>query len=178
MGVGVLLYSLTSQTPLEIRSPLPWYAVPLHLLGGLIFLGPVGEEFGWRGYALPRLLTILSPVPASLVLGLAWAPWHLPLVLVEGSFQSNVPFLLFLVSTVGLSVLYTWLYSANAGRLFAVLLFHAASNTAATVLLSQRTIADHAGPLIATTGVTIVAATVSGVAVGRRWTRRGSAATL
>jgi membrane protease YdiL (CAAX protease family) len=56
--------------------------------------GPLGEEPGWRGYALPRLEHDLGPVRASMVLGLLWAPWHLPLFFYPGwtssSFRSRV----------------------------------------------------------------------------------------
>jgi len=41
----------------------------------------MGEEPGWRGYALPRLFSAMSPLPAAAVLGLIVAAWHLPLVL-------------------------------------------------------------------------------------------------
>jgi membrane protease YdiL (CAAX protease family) len=44
------------------------------------FLGPFGEEFGWRGYLLPRLVKRLSVVPAVLVVGAIWAIWHWPLL--------------------------------------------------------------------------------------------------
>ena len=49
----------------------------------LVFSGPIGEEIGWRGFALPRLLEKYSALAASLILGSVWAIWHLPLILVN-----------------------------------------------------------------------------------------------
>jgi uncharacterized protein len=66
-----------------------------------------GEETGWRGFALPRLLTRLLPLTAAIVLGVIWAIWHAPAFLVSGLTQSNYNFGWFLISTTGISVLMT-----------------------------------------------------------------------
>ncbi|HYP46602.1 MAG TPA: CPBP family intramembrane glutamic endopeptidase, partial [Propionibacteriaceae bacterium] len=57
-------------------------ALPL-LLSQLV-LHLLTEEAGWRGFALPRLRVLLGPVTASLVLGLVWAAWHIPMFFVSG----------------------------------------------------------------------------------------------
>ena len=75
--------------------------------------GPLGEEPGWRGYALPRLEVALGPVRGSLFLALLWAGWHLPLFWIPGTAQSHLPLALFLVRTVGLSVISTWIYNGT-----------------------------------------------------------------
>lgn len=155
-GLGMGLYSLISAAPFVIDIPFPWFLVPLHLVGGLIFLGPVQEEFGWRGYALPRLLASPGPVSGSLILGLVWGLWHLPLFWIDGSFQNHQPFGLFLLSTVALSLPYTLLYLMTDRRLVSVLVFHASTNTAATVVLYEPTISGNLGPLTATTSVTML----------------------
>ncbi len=86
-----------------------------------------GEETGWRGYALTRLESLLgTPLRASVVLGLVWGLWHLPLYLVPG--QSTFPFGAFLLFTVGLSITYATLYHRTRESLLAVLLLHASTD--------------------------------------------------
>ncbi len=54
--------------------------IPLYLILVVLspFQGPIGEEFGWRGYALPKLQNKYSPLTASLVIGVIWGVWHIP----------------------------------------------------------------------------------------------------
>jgi membrane protease YdiL (CAAX protease family) len=104
----------------------------LNLLGITVlyfFLGgSFGEEFGWRGFALPRLLDRFGPISASLILGVIWGFWHLPLFNVTGTSQSVTPFWLFLIYTSALAVQYTWVFISTRGNLFACLLFHTFTN--------------------------------------------------
>jgi membrane protease YdiL (CAAX protease family) len=107
----------------------------------VLFLGgPVGEELGWRGFALPRLQQHRNSLDASILLGLVWGLWHLPLYFVPGTGQSEIlragaspAFAIggFLGWTIGLSVLFTWLFNQTRGSLIVVILFHAAVNLAA-----------------------------------------------
>lgn len=107
----------------------------------VLFLGgPVGEELGWRGFALPRLQQHRKALDASVLLGLVWGLWHLPLYFVLGTGQSEIlsagtspAFAIggFLGWTIGLSVLFTWLFNQTRGSLIIVVLFHAAVNLAA-----------------------------------------------
>ncbi len=83
---------------------------------------PIGEEIGWRGYALPRLLTRRSALTASLIIGVVWALWHLPVVLSDPALRVPVPFML---QVVPLSVLFTWLFLRTKGSLLIAVLFHA-----------------------------------------------------
>ncbi len=93
-----------------------------------LFLGPVPEEFGWRGYLLDRLQARWGALPASLVLGLLWGVWHLPGWYMEGSFQRLLPFWAFVLWDVALSVLITWLYNSTGRNLLVALLAHTAIN--------------------------------------------------
>ena len=108
----------------------------------ILFLGgPLEEELGWRGYLLPRLQSGRTAWGASLVLGLAWGLWHIPLYFVMGTGQYETAASIgagfaigaFVVWTIGLSVLFTWLFNQTGGSLIVVILFHAAVNIAAFV---------------------------------------------
>jgi len=93
-----------------------------------------GEELGWRGFALPRLLEKRSPLVASLILGALWAVWHFPYALTEGTGLSGIPLHWFLIGLLALSIIYTWIFKNTNGSLLLPLLYHAASNTTANLL--------------------------------------------
>lgn len=126
-------------------------AAPFLVIGLLI--GPLQEELGWRGYALPRLLNRWSSVAASLVLGVAWASWHLPLYAMNTGGQQRAPLAPFLISVVALSVLYTWFWTATGGSLLIALLLHSATNSAGVILL--RDARSDFGPSIVATVLTV-----------------------
>ena len=65
--------------------------------------GPLGEEFGWRGYALPLLEKRFGPVAGCAVLGVLWAGWHLPLFLSRG--WTTSPFWIYVLIVTGLSII-------------------------------------------------------------------------
>ena len=94
----------------------------------LLLGGPLGEEFGWRGYALPGLQDRMGWRMASLGLGLVWGVWHLPLFFIEGTSQAHIPLALFLLSVAAMSVLFAWLVNHTKGSVVAALLFHTAIN--------------------------------------------------
>ncbi len=76
-----------------------WLVVPTTLFGG-----PLGEEFGWRGFALPALAARSGWRWASIGTGVIWGLWHLPLFYMAGTAQSGLPMSPFLASSVALSV--------------------------------------------------------------------------
>jgi membrane protease YdiL (CAAX protease family) len=100
----------------------------------LLFGGPLNEEIGWRGFALPVLLKRFSPAVASLVLGGFWALWHLPFWRMPLMPHQSWPFLSYLVLVLGLSILFTWLHRRTQGSLLTALLFHASINSALAVV--------------------------------------------
>ncbi len=117
----------------EFNDPAQLYLViPVVLY--VLFTSVVGEEIGWRGYALPRLQDRFGALGASLILGLVWGIWHLPLFWMAGNFHQHIPVSLFLLQTTGFSVLYTWMWNNTRGSLLMPHLFHAASNTTLGVL--------------------------------------------
>ena len=97
--------------------------VPLFLL--LALTDGLGEEPGWRGFALPRLLQRTSRLNASLLLGVVWAVYHLPLFWTVGSAKYGESFLILLVELPAMSVLYTWVFEHTAGSALLAILFHA-----------------------------------------------------
>jgi membrane protease YdiL (CAAX protease family) len=91
--------------------------------------GPLGEEAGWRGYLLPRLLGRFSPMVANLILGVAWGVWHVPLY-VRSIFSEVGSGAAFLVSVIAFTVLMTVLFHRTRGSLLLAILFHWSVNVA------------------------------------------------
>ena len=97
-------------------------------IAGMVIAAPLGEEPGWRGFALPRLQEQYGPLRGSLVLGLLWGLWHLPLFLTtwEKPYETPLGLLLFLVQTISFTVVMTWLFNNTRGSIFLALLCHSA----------------------------------------------------
>ena len=110
-----------TRVTITIASHLPhdsFFHHPARTLAALMFgrLAVVlGEEPGWRAFALPRLIERLGPNVGRLVLGIAWALWHLPLFVVAGTPQYGTPFVPFLVTLTAWSMVIT-LFDALAGQ--------------------------------------------------------------
>ncbi len=100
-----------------------------------MFIFALGEEFGWRGYALDPLLERWNAVKTSLILGIIWALWHLPLFFITGIGQNEeldrlgpIYLVNFILITIGLTFIYTWLFSNSESNVLLVLVFHGATN--------------------------------------------------
>jgi membrane protease YdiL (CAAX protease family) len=93
--------------------------------------GPLGEEFGWRGFALPRLLETQTFLRANLIIGFFWAVWHLPTFFIPALPQAELSIPLFFVSTMALAIIAGWITRAAQGRLLPAILLHAVANAAA-----------------------------------------------
>jgi membrane protease YdiL (CAAX protease family) len=105
-----------------------WQKLIILFLVFILGFDGLGEEIGWRGFALPKLLENRSPLVASLILGAFWAVWHFPYALTDGTFLSEVPLHWFFINLLALSVIYTWIFVNTNGSLLLPLLFHAAGN--------------------------------------------------
>jgi membrane protease YdiL (CAAX protease family) len=105
--------------------------LPDRFLFILLFIG-LGEEPGWRGFALPELQTKYSPLIASLILAPLWALWHLPLIGNEFPWPI-VP--AFLLSIFGGTFVQTWLFNRTKGSVLLAMLFHATVNTVGAGLI-------------------------------------------
>jgi uncharacterized protein len=129
------------------------------------------EEPAWRGYGQAALQSRLPVVVASLIVGVLWAAWHLPMFLLEGTYQHGLGigtsgFWSFLAVLVVSSPIYAWLFNASGQVVFAPVVFHAASN------LGAELIAD--GGTDALVLATTVAVAVLLAAASWRWMRRPS----
>ncbi len=96
------------------------------------FGGPVNEEPGWRGFALPRLQTRFGPVLGSIILGCIWTGWHLPLFLLRE--WISVPIWAFLLILICVSVLITWMTNLVRFSIFIPVFMHVAFNMSSQVL--------------------------------------------
>ncbi|WP_160672347.1 CPBP family intramembrane glutamic endopeptidase [Clostridium sp. C8-1-8] len=95
----------------------------------VLFLGgPLGEEFGWRGFVLTKLQNKLNPIYSSVILGVIWACWHLPLFFIHGTPQYGIPFSLFMISVMCLSIVFTWIYNRTHGSVLMTILLHTLYN--------------------------------------------------
>lgn len=95
----------------------------------MIVGGPLQEEFGWRGYALDRMQKKYSALVASIILGIIWAAWHLPLFFIVGSAQQGIDLPFYFVSLIGISIIMTWFYNNSKASILVALLAHAIINS-------------------------------------------------
>lgn len=90
--------------------------------------GQAGEELGWRGYLLPRLAERTGLAAASLILGVVWATWHLPLFFAPGADTNGQSFPLYTLQVIAYSIVLAWLYWRTGGSLLLTMFMHAAFN--------------------------------------------------
>lgn len=149
-------------------------SLSLGFWGGLFFFnllsGPTGEEAGWRGYALPRLLRKYSPMSAGIILGIVWDFWHLPLWIISGSI---LPYCLFFsIGIISLSVLMTWIFRKASTSLVPMIIIHFSYNVSLFLIGPQGMGLGPAFPL------TVIVATFCLLAVMIVWIAGGLRAGL
>ena len=125
LGIPAVIYAAAAiKGTLDDPFPfLPWYMVFPALVQSLL-LGPMGEEFGWRGLALPLLQRRFAPFWASLLLGVIWALWHAPAFAMSGTPQSAWSFGPFFLGLIAITVIMTPLFNASRGSLTLAILYH------------------------------------------------------
>lgn len=132
LGLPVALIAVQGAVFALAGYPVDLASVPGRLVGFLpsaiilTFIAGLGEEPGWRGFALPRMQERLTPVVATLVLGGVWAMWHLPLVFVDPrfshGFETFAPLVLIALLTMLTIALYAFFYTWVFNRTRSVLL--------------------------------------------------------
>ncbi len=106
----------------------PWMLIPF--ASSILLFGPLPEELGWRGYALDGLQTRWNALTSSLILGMMWAGWHLPLFFMNGTFQHDqlgfgtLNFWSFCTGAIVSSILFTWVYNNTHRSTLSAILFH------------------------------------------------------
>jgi uncharacterized protein len=135
-------------------------AVPtVVFIGGAMGLPlTLGEEYGWRGYLLPRLLP-LGEIKATLIVGLIWTVWHLPILLIGLNYPEQS--LIKVLPVFGITVLlmafpFTWLYVESRASVIAVALMHSVLNATGDTFTSPRYLLGN--PLVVSAGGLIAAA--------------------
>ena len=122
------------------------FSQPLQLVALTLFMyflgGSFGEEFGWRGYALPRLLERYNALVGSLILGAFWVLWHVPLFVIPGSPQAQIDFAPWALSVFTLAIIFTWVHVHVGGVVFAALLLHTMSNLSPELFRARTEVTD------------------------------------
>lgn len=127
-GVFQLFYLLLK--PHTFSASLPFFAFVFVLFTSIIFGGI--EEIGWRGFVQEKLSDYHNLITISVVIGVIWGLWHVPLFFIESVGHSTYRFLPFILGAIMFSTYLTWLY-ARSKSLLLVVLFHASINASATI---------------------------------------------
>jgi membrane protease YdiL (CAAX protease family) len=132
---ALYLYQLLGGPAVDWSGLEPLYkVVPMFIF--LTLAAGIGEEFGWRGFLLPRLQARHNALVSGLIVGVAWAAWHVPLFLIEGTSQYEqglagglLPAILgYAAFVIVQSVQFTWLFNNTKGSVLMAAVFHGASN--------------------------------------------------
>jgi uncharacterized protein len=126
------LDTLTGGTPPPFTLATPWALIPTFVFI-LLLGGPIQEEFGWRGYALPCLQARSGALGATLLLAVVWTVWHLPFWFMAGSGMAGTPLPVYALYTLGLTGVMTWLHTLTGGSVFAAILMHTMANFVSNV---------------------------------------------
>jgi hypothetical protein len=132
---GLYLFDLLGGPPVDWSGLPPLYTVvPMFIF--LTIAAGIGEEFGWRGFVLPRLQNRYNALVSSLIIGVMWAIWHIPQFFIEGTFQHDLgsqagllpAFLTYSVFLIVSSIWFTWVFNNTRGSVLMAAVMHGASN--------------------------------------------------
>lgn len=153
---GMALYSLTG------HDAGPWFYPPNEAPRIVaLFFFPIGEEIGWRGFALPRLQARFGPIAASAILGTLWCAWHAMMFDLTGM---SLAFLAALVPFfVAGSIVFTWIWNRTRGSLLVAILAHMGTH----LDNSNRPLPGNVAPAIVHS-VAFIACAIAVVALDRR----------
>ena len=159
--------SWSAAIPRSLEAPVVLLPLFLLILSGTDGLG---EEVAWRGFALPRFLAGYSALAASLILGLFWALWHLPLLWTPGVNAQQLPLWLLLLDIPAKSVIFTWVFLHTRGSVLLAALLHGSTNLF-TVSPAESVTGDLLFPVLATAAkwlLVIVLIAVAGSRLARQ----------
>ena len=158
VGVSILMVGIPGRQQHHLRRPV---LVRVYDFSG----SALGEEIGCGVSSYHIIQAPHSALKASLLIGILWAPWHLPLWLTGSEGHPISLYVPFVVAVVASSVFYTWLYNNTGGSLLIVVLYHAASNLPITVLISPLG-SQMAQPFLIYVALTVVAAAIVVIVTG------------
>lgn len=127
-GSALFVGSLTENVAIN----LPWLSNPLSLIANLgiynfaylfVFFG-IAEEFGWRGFALQKLRSNFSAIISTLIVGVVWSFWHLPLFFISGSSMQTAGLVPSIAQTMVFAIWFAWFYFNTGGSVLATAIFH------------------------------------------------------
>ena len=125
LAVGVYLIlggtTTTPEQPVTVPSIVGAFVIAL-------ITGATGEELGWRGFLLPRLQARSTALLASLIVGVVWGLWHLPLWFISGQLWQTLPFWSFALGSIATSIIYTWIVNNTGGSMVMASLIHLSTN--------------------------------------------------
>ena len=138
-------------------------SIPIAFVWIFFLAGPLQEEAGWRGTSTRLLQIKMGALGASLITGLFWGLWHLPLFFMQREeIYYNQPIWGLLISTTLLSVLHTWIYNSTKRSLFAAMLMHASWNWSNYLFTGLQTDTGGLAFLLLLTSVVILVTVRSG----------------
>ena len=133
-GALVVPGAAASYQPLTLSMALSY---PAAFASTFVLGGPLGEEPGWRGFALPRLQPLYGPLAGSVILGVLWALWHFPLFWSGVWTPPTIPNMaMFIVMITALTVVMSWVFNNAKGSLLITMLMHASFNTFANKIVA------------------------------------------
>lgn len=129
-GIYLLLGGKPPGAQQTVTAPVLVMFVVMNLL-----TGATGEEPGWRAFATPRLQKHVNALITSLILGVLWALWHLPLWFVPGAPQKGMPYFPFALGAIFYTVIATWAYNNSKGSLVIASVLHLSFNVSLGVVV-------------------------------------------
>jgi membrane protease YdiL (CAAX protease family) len=134
MLLGTMVYSMSLPNLGALGNPsyLLSYLASFALV--TVLGGPLLEEVGWRGFALPRMEPLHGPLLASLILGVLWALWHLPEFLVPSWAASSggggiLGITLFTITAITFTIVITWVFNNTQASVLLAILVHSSIDT-------------------------------------------------
>ena len=160
-GIAILLDMLLGGSPPAADAIAQIAAQPASLIGMLmmgLIIGPLAEEFGWRGFSLDPLQSRWNALVSALIIGLFWWAWHFPLFFMNGMLQNEwgfgtAAFWAYAITVFSLSILFTWVFNNTRRSILAAILLHFMYNSTLNVFSP---ISDRAS--LFTTGLLVLTA--------------------